>query len=46
MAKERKRGNKEVKKPKQPKKAASVTPSVGFDKGINPTAGLGSKKKA
>ena len=45
MAKERKRGNNEVKKPKQPKKAASA-PSVGFDKGINPTAGLGSKKKA
>jgi hypothetical protein len=40
-----KRGNKEAKKPKQPKKELSATPVAGFDKGFNPAGGLGAKKK-
>lgn len=40
------RGNKEAKKPKQAKKATLAVPSAAFDKGFNPSAGLGAKKKA
>jgi hypothetical protein len=40
-----KRGNKEAKKPKQPKKEQAVTATAGFEKGFNPAGGLGAKKK-
>lgn len=38
------RGNRETKKPKQPKKVAPAT-VAGFDKGVSPIAAIGAKKK-
>jgi hypothetical protein len=45
MAKERKRGNKEAKKPKQPKRLATVAAGPGFEKGFDPAASIGRKKR-
>jgi hypothetical protein len=43
MAKERKRGNREAKKPKQPPKATAA-PTATFAKGLSPD--IGKSKKA
>ena len=42
MAKERKRGNREVKKPKQEPKPAATAPAV-FAKGLSPEIGMSKK---
>lgn len=39
------RGNKELKKPKQPKKVTVAVVSSGGDRSFDPASGLGAKKK-
>jgi hypothetical protein len=46
MSKEKNKGNKEAKKPKQTKAAATSKTSDLFSKGLQPGSGLGEKKKS
>ena len=44
MAKGHKRGNREIRKPKQIKKPVEETETTTFSRGMNPTLGGGKKK--